>query len=513
MDSASNIEGASPLEQLDNVHFSTPVASMLSTDAQDIGDVFDLEDRISQLLDANLEPLADTIAAEPSKITSIENSPDRVWENTATDPDTLLLLGNSSEEIANSTFSSAQAQSDFRRPNTNNSPIEQSAPTSGEMDLEAELDALLISLQLVTPHPPNLAPAIEDKSIEGILTSISTTAPVTHTQQLLKELNTTRSQLNAACTQLAVLHQRNQVQVDRVDANVRQAEQIKFSTQQSAQHSSDRVEKVQKMLGSLEQIRTEIVTNLDKFGSYEEIRSMLAQLETTRYALVVAHERVTLGQQAFYDSLHAIQQQVAATSHDSEDKFRQYHQSIESLSQTIATDRLKIAGMSVELSTKLHNLHALDAQITKIHTRVVETSQAFKLRLTEVERGFVRLSQSVSQEQEQFYELTVQTIEKSESVRSQFADIVKQIEDDRHTISLLQAQIESVKHTTQQQLELQFNDFNLRQDDLILLCNNLQSLHKDRLAIATKFSKWLWILSFAVGTIFILLVRIISCLK
>ncbi|AFY96028.1 hypothetical protein [Chamaesiphon minutus] len=505
MNSASNIEGASSLEQLDNVHFSTPVTSMSSSDAQEIGDVVD----IPQPLNANLEPLADTVAVEQCQITSIADRADRVSENSATDLDTLLLLGSSPEDIANYTLSSTQERFDLHIPDTNNNPIDR---VTGEIDLEAELDALVISLQLATPHPQNLAPA-EDNSIDGILTSISTSAPVTHTQQLLQELNTTRAQLNAACTQLEILHQRNQLQVDRVDANVQQARQIKSSTQQLAQHSYERVEKVQQMLGSLEQIRTEIVTNLDKFGSYEEIRSMLAQLETTRYALVVAHERVTIGQQAFYDSLHAIQQQLVATSHDSEDKFRQYHQSIESLSQTIATDRLKIAGMSVEMSTKLHNLHALDAQITNIHTGVVETSQDIELRLTEVERGFFRLSQSVSKEQEQFYELTVQTIEKAESVRSQFADIIKQIEDDRHSISSLHNEIESVKHDTQQQLELQFHDLNLCQDELILLCNNLQSLQKDRLAISTKFSRWLWILSVAVGTIFILLMRIMSSLK
>ncbi|PSB56606.1 hypothetical protein [Chamaesiphon polymorphus] len=498
MNSASDIDGVSGFEQID-AHCSTPVTSMLPTDAQDIGNIFDLDDRISPSLDSHLEPLADPVVAD---------RPDRVWEHTVTDPDTLLLSDSSAEEISNAALSLSQ-----ERPDPGRSPIEQSALKTGEMDLETELDALLIALQLATPHPPNIDLAAEDNSIDGILSSILTTAPVTHTQQLLQELNTTRAQLNAACTQLEILHQRNQVQVDRVDANVRQAQQIKFSTQQLAQHSYERVEKVQQMLGSLEQIRTEIVTNLDKFGSYEEIRSMLAQLETTRYALVVAHERVTIGQQAFYDSLLAIQQQVAATSSDSEDKFSQYHQSIESLSQTIATDRLKIAGMSVELSTKLHNLHALDAQITNIHSRIVETSQALELRLTEVERRFSRLSQSVSQEQQQFYELTVQTIEKAESVRSQFADISKQIEDDRYSISALQSEIESVKHDTQQQIALQLDNFNLRQDELILLCNNLQSLHKDRLAIATKFSRWLWILSFAVGIIFILLVRIMSSLN
>jgi predicted nucleic acid-binding Zn-ribbon protein len=498
MNSDSDIDGASGFDRID-AHCSTPVTSMLSTNTQDIGNVFDLDDRISPSLDSHLETLTDPVAADRA---------DRVWENIATDPDTLLLSDSSFEEIPNSALSLSQ-----ERPDPDRSPIEQSAPTTGEMDLETELDALLIALQLATPHPPNIDLVAKANSIDGILTSISTTAPVTHTQQLLQELNTTRSQLNAACTQLEILHQRNQVQVDRVDAHVRQAQQIKFSTQQLAQHSYERVEKVQQMLGSLEQIRTEIVTNLDKFGSYEEIRSMLAQLETTRYALVVAHERVTIGQQAFYDSLHAIQQQVATTSSDSENKFRQYHQSIENLSQTIATDRLKIAGMSVELSTKLHNLHALDAQITNIHSRVVETSQALELRLTEVERRFSRLSQSVSQEQQQFYELTVQTIEKAESVRSQFADISKQIEDDRYSISALQSEIESVKHDTQQQIALQLDNFNLRQDELILLCNNLQSLHKDRLAIATKFSRWLWILSFAVGIIFILLVRIMSSLN
>jgi hypothetical protein len=459
---------------------------MLPIDTEAISDADDRQAQLSLTLgesDVKLEPLGDEI--------DLSIAADRS-DDLPTESDTLLLVGSSAQvEIATSAPQFPQDRS----------------------EIAAELDALLISWEQATPHPPQLASTADDNSIAEILDTITTTAPVTHTQQLLQELNTIRAQLNAACTQLEILHQRNQLQVDRVDANVHQAKQIKFRTQQLAQHSHERVETARKVLGSLEQIRSEIVTNLDKFGGYEDIHAMLAQLETTRYALVVAHERATIGQQAFYDSLQAIQQQVATTSHDSEQKFRQYHESIQSLSQTIATDRLKVAGMSVELSTKLHNLHALDFQINTLHDRTIDRSQAIESRLLEVERGFFRLSQSVSQEQEQFYELTVQTIEKAESVRSQFADIIAQINSDRESISLLTAEIASVRQNTEDRLEFQLNKLDLHQDELISICSNLQALQKDRLAIAAKFSKWLWILSVAVVILFVLLVRILSILK
>jgi uncharacterized phage infection (PIP) family protein YhgE len=376
-------------------------------------------------------------------------------------------------------------------------------------DVKAELDSLLTSLQAATPHPPLASIDDESGSIASILNTIVTTTPVTHTQELLQELNDTRKQLKIARTELQVLHQRNQVQIDRADANMLQARQLKLRTQQLAQHSKQQIEKIRSMVDSLAQIRSEIVTSLDKFGGYEEIHTMLAQLETTRHALEIAHERVTTGQEAFYDSLQVIQQQVAARSYDSEQKLRQYQSSIQNLSETISIDRLRIAGMSVDLSTKINNLHDLNAQITWMHAQIADKSQTLQSRMNELDRGFGELSQSMRTEKDQFYELTVETIEKADAIRSQLAGIIKQASVDRDSIDRLAIEIESVRQDTDRQI----NDFSVSERELISICNDYQAREKDWTANANKFSRWLWILSVAVGVMFILSIRVLVSAK
>jgi hypothetical protein len=392
-----------------------------------------------------------------------------------------------------------------------NSP--QQLDLEDRLDVKAELDSLWISWQL--NNPSQLNPELTDElgSVSSILATIANTETITHTHQLLQELNSSRQQLASAQNQLQVLDRRNQDRVDAVDLSILQAKQLKFRTQQLAKISQDRVEKVREMLDSIEQIRSEIVTGLDKFGGNAEIHAMLAQLETTRHTLVIAHDRATTGQEAFYDSLQAIQQQVAARSDDSEQKLNQYHDTIQSLSQAISIDRLQIATMSVDLSAKLTDLHGLSAQITPIHAQIVEKSQTLQSKIAEIDRGFGKLSQSVRLEKEQFYALTVESIEKANEIGAQLAQILQQMSEDRDSISALKTEIASIRSTILKETEQKFNNINLHYHEMISTCSDLQSCHKDRAAAIKKLSRWLWILSFAVGGILILLMRMTISLK
>jgi chromosome segregation ATPase len=375
------------------------------------------------------------------------------------------------------------------------------------LEIEAELDALLASLQITTPQSPKFATDFDASSISGILTKISTTEPVTHTQQLLQELNAAREQLTISCTELKILHQRNQVQVDLIDANTLQVRQLKYRTQKLAQHTKDRVETARGMLGSLAQIHTEIVTNLNKFGGYEEIATLTSQLEAARYALVIAHDRVTTGQEAFYDSLQAIQAQVETRSHESEQKLQQYQELIHRLSQTISTDRLRVAGMNVELSSKLNDLNVLSAEITNMHAQIVEKSQTLQSKIAQIDRAFGELSKSVREEKEQFYALTVETIEKADTIGSQLAQLIQQIGSDRDKISEVVTDIATMRQAASQATERQLTNFEQHDRELILLAQNFQADRKKQLVTVRKLSIWLWILSVAVGLLAFLSLR------
>ncbi|WP_310418073.1 hypothetical protein [Chamaesiphon sp. OTE_8_metabat_110] len=381
------------------------------------------------------------------------------------------------------------------------------------LDVRTELDLLLTALEQSTPHPPTPSLETDDSSISSILTQIATVEPVTHVQESIQALNASREQLTLAQSQLQILAQRNQTQIDRVDANVLEVKQIKFRIQQLAQHSKSQIEHVERILNSLSKIHTEIVTNLAKFGGYDEIRVMLSQLEAARYALVIAHDRVNTGQENFYDSLKLIQAQVAARSDESEAKLDRYQQSIQSLSQAISTDRLRIAGMSVEMSTKTNELHSLSTEITTIHDRIVEKSQTLQAKITRIDRSFSELSQSMQQEKEQFYELTAESIEKADLVRSQLDEIIKQISDDRAIFTTFTAEIEALRSEAKAEAERQFERIELRDFELSTLANNFKIDRKQQLITTTKLTNWLWILSGGVGIILVLLIRLSIAIK
>jgi hypothetical protein len=387
-------------------------------------------------------------------------------------------------------------------------------------DIKSELDLLLASIQNVCPQPPNLEQIPDPGSISEILAKIAISESITDIQQLLQDLIISHDRLTTARTELKVLYQDSQAQVDSVNASTLEVKQIKFRTQQLAKHSKNQIDKVQAMLGVLAQIRTEIVTSLDKFGGYEEINLMLTQLETARHTLVITHdalretlrEQTTTGQ-ATYNSLQVIQSQVATRSHESEQKLQQYQESIQNLFQTISTDRLRIAGMSVDMSKKVTDLHSLNAQITTMHAQITGKSQALQSRIAEIDRSFIELSQSVQQEQKQFYELTVETIEKADLIRSQLADITKQMSTDRASIYTIETEIKTLHQNINLDIMQQLNSFDLRHQEMNLIWNNFQARYKQQVILVKKLSGWLWVLSFSVGAIFILLIRVLVSLK
>jgi hypothetical protein len=377
-------------------------------------------------------------------------------------------------------------------------------------DVNAELDLLLGALQLATPQPPPLVPPVTaNNSITNIQSRISTVAPVTHAQQLLQELNDARQQLTTAHTLLQLLNRRNQAQVDRVDANTQAVKQIKFRTQQLARYSKSQVETVRESIDTFDRIRTEIVATLDKVGGYERIRGLGVQLATASQNLLTArdlltetlHERVTIDRAAFDESLRAIEREVTARSEDWAAKLRQQQESVESLAQTIATDRLQ----TVKLSAKLIEIDGLSDRLTTMHDRVVEKSQTLQSKISQIERGFGELSQSIQSEKEQFYALTVETIEKADLLRSQMTQIANQIEDDRVMISQLQADICSIHQSIPIQIDRQLDSvLDVRDRELLAICDDLQARHYQGVATIKRLSTWLWILSVAVGTISIL---------
>lgn len=383
-----------------------------------------------------------------------------------------------------------------------------SAASDNLLDVGEELDALLSSLQVVTPQMSQVALTDQSDSISGILSAIVVSEPITHTQQLLQELNSASDRLLAAQTELQVLHQHNQLQVDRIDASTLQIQQLKSRIQELARHSKSQIVKAEETLTSLAQIRTEIITALDRFGSYERLNSLLLQLNTARAALEIDRSQTRTEREAVYDSLQVIEARVAARAQTAEDKLQQYEESIGELSQAISIDRLRIAGMSVDLSTKAGDLHDLYSQIVTMHGQIVETSQTVRSQVSQIDRRFSELLESVSAEKEQFYALTVETIDKADLIRDRLAEAFAQINVDRQQLTELKADLQTLQNTVRKEAQQKLINFDLRDRELISLCNNLQTRHKDLSVTVKQLSTWLWVLSFTLVVLFALTIRI-----
>jgi chromosome segregation ATPase len=384
-------------------------------------------------------------------------------------------------------------------------------PIVQKFDVEAELDSLSTIIKSTDPHA--LDPETESASISETLATIAAAAPIAHSQQLLAELRATREQISLSHAQLQSLDRENRDRVDTVDTSLLEVKQLKFRTQQLARHSKNQIEKVREMIVSLEQIRTEVMTGLDKFGGYDEIQSMLVQLAETRHELVLAHDRLKTGQEAFYESLQAISEQVAANSHDSEAKLRDYQESILHLTENISADRLKIAMMSAEMNVQFDRLSDLGTNITTIHGQIVDKSQTVQSRIIQIDREFGELSRSVQKEKEQFYELTAETIDKVEGLRSQFVDISKQHGIALETIEQLKTEIESIRQNVSYEAEQQLDRFDRHYDENIATWGDLQARQKAATRDSRRFYNWLWLLTFAVGVVFALLITILLTIR
>ncbi len=383
-------------------------------------------------------------------------------------------------------------------------------PIVESFDVEAELDSLLKTLQSSDPH---LDPETEWTSISETLATIAAAAPIAQSQQLIEELRASREQISLTHTQLQSLDRENRDRVDTVDTSLLEVKQLKFRTQQLARHSKNQIEKVREMLVSIEQIHTEVITGLDKFGGSDEIHSMLAQLAETRHELVLAHDRLKTGQEAFYESLQAISEQAAANNQQAEAKLLDYQASILHLTENISTEQLKIAMMSAEMNLKFTELSDLGVNITTIHGQIVEKSQTVQGSITQIDREFSELSRSVQKEKEQFYELTAETIDKVEGLRVQFVDTLKQHGLALETIEDLKIEIESIRHNVSYEAEQQLDRFDRHYDENIATWGDLQARQKASARDARRFYNWLWLLTFAVGVVFVLLITVLLTIR
>jgi hypothetical protein len=172
----------------------------------------------------------------------------------------------------------------------------------------------------------------------------------------------------------------------------------------------------------------------------------------------------------------------------------------------------EIYSMLEQLESTRHSLVNANTQITTMHEQILEESQAMQARMIEIDRGFVDLVASVQTEKEQFYELTVESIEKAETIAAQLANIIKQISHSRDSISTLKTELKSI-HDVQQEIAQKLQNLDLQDREIIARWNDVQNHQKNRAIATGKIKIWMWILSVGVGIILGLVIRILTVLK
>ncbi len=416
--------------------------------------------------------------------------------------------------------SSRRVTDDVTLPLADQSDRQRQVPTIGRsaeidstgeiVNVTAELDLLIETLDRAHPHPPQLNKPVDENdrdrerrqqeshSISETLAEIAATELNTDTL-LYRELTNIHQQIATARQELQTLHQRNQSQVEAIDAHADRIDRLKVRTQQLAYYTKNRVGKIQELITTVDAIRSEIVAGLEKFGGYREIRSLLTELETSRAALVLAHDRLSTGQETFYESLRAIEQRVTSHSNDAVDRLHRYQESIESLSETIAIDRGQMAEMSGELSLKYAQIQEQSDRINQMHAQVTEKSQVIHRRVAQIDRGFTELTESVRLEKDQFYELTAETIDRTTAIRSQFSNIDREFSLDREAIAALQSELATLRESVDRANERQLDYFDVQFYELLADWNEISGNRQERSSDRRKILTWLWILTVAIG--------------
>jgi septation ring formation regulator EzrA len=144
-----------------------------------------------------------------------------------------------------------------------------------------------------------------------------------------------------------------------------------------------------------------------------------------------------------------------------------------------------------------------------MHGQMEEKSHTLHGKIQEITAGFAELSDSVQTEKEQFYQLTAETIDKAEVMRSQFAEIAKQITHDRSVIENLKTDIESVRKVLDSESIQELNLFGQRSKEMMSTWMDIQNRQKMLALRYSRISVWLWILTFGMGVILVLLIAIL----
>jgi chromosome segregation ATPase len=268
--------------------------------------------------------------------------------------------------------------------------------------------------------------------------------------------------------QLATIQQTNQEKFSALEQNFSHSEQLHQRTEQLAKYSKLQVRQLQEMLQSFELVRQEIVTSLDKFGSYDRIQPLVQQIQRAEQSLNQANE-----------GFQEIHQQVEQRGEAFEQSFQQKQADLKKLVQAIREDRERVINIEQLVNSRLTQADRLHQDLTALKTDLEAKSTTVENNLTDINSNFASLAESVQHEKQQFYQLTAEMINKTDAMRSQFAEQAKQVSKYWEAIQSLQFRVDDLDDRVDSETQTQLQNLSQRHEEIISTWGDLKNKQKN----------------------------------
>ncbi len=337
-----------------------------------------------------------------------------------------------------------------------------------------------------------------DRELRSLLESMSPPTPE-HRHEIMTESQQLVQSIEVAKTELIDVQHSNQLQIQSIEQRVNQAEQLQKRTEQLAKYSKLQVRQMQEMLQSFDGIRKTIVQSLDNFGRYEQLEPMLQKILAADLSLRQANEKLQAHQSDLYESLQAIQKQVEKRSNTAEQNLLQGQAEFEQLLNTIRADR--------ERTIALQNLVTQNSQeAQQLHTSLLVLQKGLSENSERLQQNFVELAESVQHEKQQFYQLTADTINKTDAMRSQFAEMAKQVSKDWEAIQTLQFKFEDLRENIDGEGKQQVSQLHQRYEELVSTWSDVKKKQTNIEKFQQRQQTWIKLLSGGLGLTILLLI-------
>jgi DNA repair exonuclease SbcCD ATPase subunit len=302
--------------------------------------------------------------------------------------------------------------------------------------------------------------------------------------------------------ELAASKQSQAEKLQAIEHSTGQANKLQQRTEQLAKYSKLQIRQMQEMIQSFEMIRQEIVASLDRFGHYEQLEPMLQKILAADLSLRQANEKLQAHQSDLYESLQVVQKQVEARSNVAEQNLQQSHTEFTKLLETIRSDRERTVALQAMISQHFQEAQQLQGSLQGLQ-------EGLTVKSTQLATDFTDLTESIQHEKQQFYQLTAEMINKTDAMRSQFAEIANQVDKDWKAIQSLQFKVDDLHNTLDNESKQQSFQLNQRYDELVSSWGDLKQKQAKIDRQQQTYQVWLRGLGIILGITLLMLIGLI----